>query len=481
MPSVIYKEWLPDLPELNNPGLVKALNVLPKDGGFAPFLPFSSTGGIASTNAMLGSFMSSGVTKGAARIYGYSGDFYMGGFSSVFATRGSATGGGNGEQFAQYENLVIAVSEGHAPLMHTAGSASNFATLASSGTAPAADAIGIIGQFVVLGSLGTLGATQRPNVLQWSGIDQPRSWPTPNSATAIAQQSGEQELASVYGEVMAIHGGDQFAIVPQKSAVTRMTYVGPPAVFQFDYIERSQGSLFKNFSIMVGGVVYFVSALGFCRTNGVTVERIGAGKVDRFFWDNVDATKTAMFSCAYDQVNELIYFAYPSLSATGAFSADKLLIFNPKTNQWTHANQIVDELITSGNYVRIPPVGILAFSTAGSNSVVGIFEGTAGSAILETGDFELAEGGRGYIDGIKPHVESSGTAPAMGVRIGIRNDLGTAPTYTSTAGPNSRTGFANFRDKGVTDGKYARVELNITGTFKKVTGFEIDADPSGQT
>jgi hypothetical protein len=363
--------------------------------------------------------------------------------------------------------------------MHTAGAASNFATLASTGTAPAAEAIGIVGQFVVLGNLGTAGATQRPNVVQWSGIDQPRSWPTPNSATAIAQQSGEQEFASIYGEVMAIHGGDQFAIVPQKSAVTRMTYVGPPVVFQFDYIERSQGSFFKNFSIMVGGMVYFVSAMGFCRSNGVTVERIGAGKVDRFFWDNVDTTKTSLFSCAYDQVNELIYFAYPS-SASGSLTSDKLLIFNPKTSQWTHANQIVDELITSGNYVRSPPVGILAFSTSGANSVVGIFEGTAGSAILETGDFELAEGGRGYIDGIKPHVESSGTAPALGVRIGIRNDLGTAPTYTTTAGPHSRTGFANFRDKGVTDGKYARVEVNITGNFKKATGFELDADPSGQ-
>lgn len=113
-----------------------------------------------------------------------------------------------------------------------------------------------------------------------------------------------------------------------------------------------------------------------------------------------------------------------------------------------------------------------AFTTSG---VMSTFTGTPGSAVIETSESELFEGMRAYVDAVKPHVESSGTAPAIGVRIGTRDDLGTTPSYTSTTGPTTRTGFCDFRS----DAKYHRFELNITGNFEKVTGLEFNAQPSG--
>jgi hypothetical protein len=471
--SIVFKEFLPDQPELGNPGLIRAQNVLPRDDGYTPFRPAASVGTMTN-GGVSGSFQTFGVTKGASKIYAYGGHFWLGSISGGFSTRGgSFTVGASYASFAQYENMVIAVGESFPAHFHTVGAASNFATLASNGTAPPAEAIGVLGQFVVIGSLGTVNSTQRPNVIQWSGVDAPRSWPTPGSATAIAQQAGEQELPSAFGRVQAIHGGDQYAIVLQERGVTRMTYVGPPAVFQFDTISNSEGAHFARGSIRVGNVTYFISQQGFCRTNGVVIEHIGAGKVDRTFWESGVATKDEeLVTCGYDPANDLVYFSYPT---TNLFSCDKLLIFNPKSGNWSMANQEMEEFVGGSWPLNVLNV-MAAFQTAGSASLVSTFTGTAGSAILETGEMEFNEGGRAYVDAVKAHVESSGTAPAIGMRIGTRDDLGTAPSYTSTTGAFARTGFANFRS----DAKYHRIELNITGTFEKVTGLEVNARPSGK-
>jgi hypothetical protein len=469
--SIVFKEWLPDQPELGNGGLIRALNVLPTDGGYAPFRPLDTSGGTITQNSIEGSFLSSGVTKNAARLYAYAaGEYYMGAFAGPFATRGSATSGGV-ENFVQYDNLVIGTNPGHFPTKHTSGSASNFTALATNGTAPAAAVIGVVNQFVVLGSIGAPGTSSpRASSIQWSSVDQPERWPAPNSATAIAEQSGEQDLATIHGEVMSIHGGDQYAVILQKSAVIRMTYVGPPVVFQFDAIDVTQGQFFPRGSVQVGRLVYFVSEKGFCRTDGVTVEPIGAGKVDRYFWEAVYTPTSGNMSCGYDRINDLVYFAY----AVALGAATKLLIFNPKSNQWTHADQTLDEIVGTANYISGAQLPVVAFNS-GSSCIAGVFQATAGSAVLETGEMQLTEAGRTYIDGLKPNVESSGTAPAISCRIGYRDSLGTAPSYTSTTSAFARTGVANFR----VDAKYHRFETQIVGNFEKVTGVEFDADSSG--
>jgi hypothetical protein len=478
--NIVFKEWLPDQPALGNPGLIRAQNVIPRESGYSPFKPLDQTGGTHTAGGVSGSFMSFGVTKSSARIYGYNGsDFFVGSYGGPFSTLGGAftVGASNDVGFDQYENYVIAVGDSFATQHHTVGSASNFSNLASNGTAPPAQALGIIGQFVVIGNLGTAGATQRPNVIQWGGVDAPRSWPTPGSSTAIAQQAGEQELPSLYGEIQAIHGGDQRGLILQKRGATRMTYTGPPAVFQFDTLSNVEGSFFPRGSIRVGDIVYFISQQGFCRTDGVSIQHIGAGKVDRIFWDNVNTSELRAVTCGYDAANDLVYFAYPVSSTT---NPDTLLIFNPKTGHWTQAIQAMEEFVGGSWNLVSNLYPLTGFSTAGSASVVGKFGATAGAAVLETGDIEFTEGGRSFVDGLKPHVESAATAPSIGVRIGVRNDLGTTPSYTTTANAHSRTGYANFRNAGVTDGKYHRAELTITGEFKKVTGFDADVIPTGK-
>jgi hypothetical protein len=476
--AIVYKEWLPDQPDLGNPGLIVAMNCLPTEAGYTDFHPLNSSGPtFPSTGVGTTTFVANGATKGSSELYVAISEIYSSLNGGAFTSRAGSTVGSFGG-FTQYENLVIAVGEGHTAFKRTTSSASNFSTLnASADTLRAANVVGLVGQFVVMGDfLNTAfsaASEQSPNEIQWCSIDQPTLWPTPNSATAIATQAGNQFLHIGYGPVRAVHGGDQFAVVLQADATTRMTYEGPPTVFRFDVIDNTNGSYFKRGSIKIGGVTYFISRNGFCRTDGVSVERIGQGKVDQHFWSTYSGDIDAVH-VAHDPINNLFHCAYPQASDAGT-TCSAMLSFHLGSQWWSAASTSIGRLITPGGGVASRSSSSAVLRAIAPGGTVGAFAATAGTATFETGEFELTEAGRSFIDGVKPNVESSGTAPSMVCRVGYRDSLGAAPTYTATAAPHSRTGVANFR----VDAKYLRLETQFTGNFEKATGVEFDAEPAG--
>jgi hypothetical protein len=470
--AIVYKEWLPDAPEVSNQGLITAKNALPMTSGYAPFLPLATDLGTVGATTVEAAFHALGFTKGASYVYAAAGgNYWMGGGGGAgFSTRG-AVSSTTVEKFAQFEGLVISAGLGHVPNRHTVGAASNFATL--NAAAPIAGAVGVIGQFLVLGNLLGSGSTESPASLQWSAVGDAANWPPPSSSTAIATQSGEQEMPLKFGPVIDIHGGDQYGIVLQTNGVSRMTYVGPPTVFQFDVIDSTKGSYFLHGAVQVGRLTYFISAKGFCVTDGVTVQPIGDGKVDEFFWDNYfQNAGISGVSSGYDPVDELVYWSYPT-TAPGT-NSDTILIFNPRSSNWTYATQTLHKLVSSGAAFGQPAKHIGGFNVGASSSIFGRFNATAGSAVFATGDMELNPGGRTWVDGIKPSVESTGTAPAITARIGFRDDLSTAPSYTSAVTATAATGFSDFR----VDARYVRAEVTITGNFRKVSGFVASFEPS---
>jgi hypothetical protein len=472
MPSIVFKEWLPDQPELGNPGLIRAENVIPGDGGYEPYNPF--TIGSAGSNTVGSQLIHGGIATvsdaGVQYLFVQSGAaIYEAANNGINWTALSTVTTGS-VSFVQYDELVIATGSNMTARAKTIGSVTGITALATSGSPPLASVIGTIGQFVVLGDLDN--GDQIPHGVQWSSIDQPRNWPTPGSATAIASQSGMQELGQQYGKVQAIHGGDQFGVILQEGAVTRMTYVGPPAVFQFDTIDNRQGSFFKQGSIRVGGITYFVSRDGFYKTDGVSVVAIGDGKVDKFFWDSWSGNGADNCCWGYDSTRNVLYFG---ASFTASANLDSIFVYNVVTGQWSYARE------TDGfrQFITAAPgtayMGDVYGFSAGTEKICGTFSGTPTEAVLETGEFEANEGGRTFIDAVKPHVESSGTAPSVTVSVGYRDSLGASVSRTTEAAPNSRTGFANMR----ADAKYHRIRETVTGNFKKATGLEFNANPSG--
>lgn len=544
--NVIFKSWLPDQPELNNPGLLEALNVLPVSGtyrSFAPmtalaastlgaqplgaFYPLTSSGTVtaaitAVTDGIVGFTVYRTVTTSGAhnfsvgdvititgviatgtrqingtwtildvpnattfRVMGSgdpSGVYTSGGVASrdyvsalvagtetklyayesgAWTDRSSAStySSATSWEFASFDTKVMALNGVNFPQVQLTPN-SGFTKLASSGTAPAAWAIGVVNQFAVIGD-----TTDAEYALQWSAIDDVRNWPIPNSDTAVATQAGLQFLPSECGAVRSIHGGDQHGIVLQRSGVTRMTYVGPPTVFNFDTVSKTHGAAFPKSGININGLVYFISTQGFCVTDGVTVQPIGDGQVDRYFLDNVNDGYTTKVRAAHYKTLKLIYWCWPDLTATNA-QPNQVIAYHYEEKRWSHATQVSDLIFTpAATETVLEPWG---FNSAHCLST---FTGTPGTAILTTGESEPNPGGFARMQGVKPLVDQA----SLTVALGTRNDRTSSTTFTSEVTANSRSGFAGFRSEA----RYHRARLTIAGTFNAAQGLEYQTVPSG--
>jgi len=467
--TIYFKEWLPDQPELGNPGAIQAQNVIPLSGTYTSYAPLSTTQNALGSNV-----------RYALRATGLGGDWLYVGISDASAGalyRGANTAGSwslasistftptGTWSMAQYEELVVATNGAELPHFQTLGSASNFATLGSgSGNAPQARYVGVIGQFVVLGNL----PADATYAVQWSGIDAPTSWPTPNSATAIAQQSGRQFLDPQFGGVTGIFGGDQFGLIFQAGGISRMTYVGGDVVFQFAQISQGIGLEFINGAVRVGSLVYFCTLKGFFVTDGVTVSPIGTEKVNEYFLTRVSNSLLTLVCAGTDWRRKLVFWTFP---ATGDTSPTSALVYNYEERRWS---LVVDTIrfFVRGSQAQLSTYGFEAF---GNDNKLGRFTGTPGTAILTTGELEPNAGGYSVMQGIKPLVDQ--TLNGITVAMGTRNDRSSAVSYTAEQTANSRSGFASFR----TSATYHRARLTITGTFNAAQGLEYQAVPDGYT
>lgn len=468
---IMFGEWLPDQPALNSPGLLEANNVLPDVGYYRPYNPLATVSpGIYTLPATARGLHLAADILG--RTFFYAGSdtlLYSNTLSGQFQTRSGVLGGGNFDwRFQQFENLMFACN-GAQTMVHTVGATSNFVVAA----APTAETIGLIGQFLMVGAIND--GTTRPFTVRWSAIGDPNNFPTPNSATAIATQAGEQDLNVNFGPVRAIVNGDQHGMIFQENGITRVTYVGPPVVFQFDEIERKLGAPASESVVKNGEKAYFWHPTGgFNVTDGVTTASIGVGKIDKTFLAMSGADSfNGVVRAVVDAKKNCVMWANPELTSS---IPSRLVALNMDTNGWSRANQAL-RCIDKSDVGSVQ--GPFAFdlnnvvctwkvSTTGPTNV--------GTATITTGDFELNPGGRAFVSGIKPNVETAGTPPTVTVRLGSRNDLTTATSFTVTTGPTTRTGFADFR----VDSKYQRAEVQIVGNFDKATGIEFKAIPTGE-
>lgn len=472
MTSILYKEWLPDLPALGNPGELEAKNVVSVDGVYRNFEPLGGYTAGTMPSAPLGAFKSDGTAGafiyagGQSRIY----QFQAAGWTAA-STAVSTT---DYWQFAMYEDLVFAAGSGTTLLSSTNKALADFQPIAS---APVARAIGRIGQFIMAGNLvGT-----EPHAVRWSSIDQPTTWPTPGSSTAIASQAGQQALNAENGPVYAIASGDQYGIVFQSNAITRVTYIGGTAVFQFDNISKNIGCAYQGSVVQVGGLTYFFDRSGIFMTDGVSVTPVGLGKVDKTIMALIANDASARVTGSVDKSKQLIGWSIPRAGASGV--CDYILWMNYGAgNKFTHADQTCNSFVkgninvTGSGIVTDPPAAtsvpeLEAFKDG--TYILGSFNGsaTANAAVIETGEAQLSEGMFSHVSGVKCLTDQSNRTIALGTRSGQE----TAVSYTSEVTATAATGYSDFRNSA----RFHRVRTTITGTFNAAQGLEVIFQPEG--
>ena len=252
--------------------------------------------------------------------------------------------------------------------------------------APIAKHITIVRDFVV-GAY--IGAGTNANRVQWSDVSDPSYWDSEGASLADFQDIEDG------GDVTAITGGE-FGIVLLENAIVRMSFVGSPNIFQFDTIARGVGCIEAGSVTQYAGVTYFLGADGFYACDGQQVIRIGAEKVNRYFFSNANIGDIDSISASIDPERNVVIWNYANTSGSRSF-----IIYNYQTQKWSEAETDVDYLSTlsstgatldgldsaydvtagsfvTGQYYTIRTVGTTDFTLIGAvaNTVGVLFQAT---------------------------------------------------------------------------------------------------------
>jgi hypothetical protein len=376
-------------------------------------------------------------------------------------------------RFTQFGNVLIAANGGNRLQGYNLNTSTTFQDL--SFDAPQSRYLTVIRDFVVSG----YSTIDYPNRVQWSALGDESSWT--NSATT---QADFQDIPDG-GSVVGITGGE-FGLVFMDRSIHRMSYVGSPLVFQFDNISRNLGCYEANSIIQYAGTSFFLSDDGFYACDGQQIIPIGNEKVNRFFFDDVEESLLEKMSCAVDPLRRLIIWSYASKSSA---TPDKLLIYNFQTQKWTSGLANVSRVATSST-PSATLEGLDIFGTletidssfddrvwlGGKIQFAGVkdakiitFSGANNTAYIETGDIEIP-GSTSTITMAKPIVDNGSGNVALVSRRLLSEvvEFGTQ----SVADAENRVSI-----RGV--GRYHRLQLTPTGSWKTTIGLDIELNGLG--
>lgn len=486
-----FPEWLPDLPDLGNPGLTIAKNVLPQGKGYR-----SMGSPVAITDAI--NARARGAIAAVANtdiIYSYVGNATK--LYSVGATSHTDVTNAGGAytltekenwEFQKWGEKVVAVSIGENPQVITFGG-TNFTDLA--GSPPKANHIAAINNFMVLGNIND--GTHEPQTVRWSAIGDITDWTI--SATTQADESViYSDNNNGGGAIQGVTGGADFGLIIQEYSTWRMVYEGSPRVFGIYEILSGVGTPCKNSITQEGSLLHMLSQEGFVQiSNGSERKKIGEEKVDRYFFNDYDASYPYRVVGASDPRSSIVIWIYPGANNTNGVP-NKYIAYNWLIGRWAHGEidvewiyrsispgytmEELDSVSASLDALGVTldsddwKGGTLRLSLYDTADKKGTFDGAALAASLETAEAQFNPGKRSFVSGVRPLIDGDAVPT---IQLGTRNLLSDSVTWGSAISVNAVTGMSNFTD----DHRYHRIRMNTTGEFNDAIGLDVDAQPSG--
>lgn len=468
---IVFGEWLPDQPATVE-SLRVAQNIVPLPVGYGAF-PASVNYSNAASETLLRTF---------AAKFGSTTQLFAAGGSKLFkfnpATLNldnvSKTGGYSALDWSmvQYGNSVLAANNAQKIQFLTLGGVSSTFDDAST-NAPVAKYLTIVRDFVVAANLD---AGTNANMVKWSDIDDFTNW-----TSGGASQSDFQVIADG-GNITGITGGE-FGLVLLERALVRMTYVGSPYFFQFDVLTRNLGCMEGGSVAQYGNVTYFLSDNGFYSCDGTTIEAIGDGKIDKYFFANFNINLIETMSAAVDPVKKIVVWNYPNISG-----GRSLLIYNYQVKKWSQAETISDTIasvatagftledlnifgtldsLTTSLDDRLWAGGkFLLAGTTGSK--ISTFTGANLTAQITTSDIE--QGYNSVVTLARPQIDNG----SCSVAVASRKRLNDTITFGSqvTASSEDRIPLRSY-------GRYHRFNVVPSGDWKNAIGIDVDITQSG--
>lgn len=481
--DIPVQDWLPDRPSFQNPGCETADNVIPTEGGFGPF-----PGPVPSSESY------TSAVKGARQLFTPSSDsVVVGGMddrlfvrrSNVAETSGlSSIGDGERWDFAQFNNFVFATAQNNAP-QYLDNVASDNTWSAAPGSPPSAKVCARVLDFLMLGNIA--GAENR---FQWGPVNNPLGDWTPSRQT----QAGIADLDPSGGELQRIVGG-RFPMILQERAIRRLSYVGPPVVWDAQVISEDKGTLAPFSVVSVGYFTFFLSQDGFAVTNGSTEQSIGSKRVNEWFFDKVDTLKIREVQGAVDWNNRCIIWGFHQNSVN---EFDRAIIYAWRQNRWSSATFSAQQYVDSPqDGVTLEELGeqfpnldeievsldsdqwsqgklILNSFSLDENDVVRYnnMTGAPLTARWQTGDFQIGAGRSVYVSAARPQIDANDWDARFSLECrNSRNERN-----QSLEMPTGRDGWAPVRGEGNT---LAMTVVKPSGEWSDMSAITVEYTPAG--
>lgn len=231
----------------------------------------------------------------------------------------------------------------------------NFADAA--GSPPRSKYIKTIGDFLLLGYL-KVGATESPNKWATSGLNAPTIW-------TVGTQLADEQVIPDGDEIMGLLGGATGGRVFQRKAKRSLVLSADAAMpIKSSVIDPAYGVLAPLSIVAIGGDDYaYLAEDGFQRGDGKLP--IGAEKVNRFFFSDVDLAQVETVQGGVDPYNHMVWWRYKS--NVGAY---KMIGWDWELDRWTQADPDVAVLLTAVvPGVTLEALDAIFLSLYGSSSI----------------------------------------------------------------------------------------------------------------
>jgi hypothetical protein len=478
-----FGPWLPDATDYKNPGLEVCKNALPSPGGYQPALgPSSALADVGAPVLSARSFE----RKDATRIVvcATAGDLHVI-IGGVVTNSGLALTLTAAPVFEQFGASIWATEKnGGTWVLANVESGSTF--VAVTNIMPSAKALWRVGDFLFAGNLIDTDTSDQPYRIRWSPYNNPGGdW-----ETDIGTQSDAVDMPFEYGPVMGGSGWG-FAVILQRTGISRIVYTGGTSVFNKEVVDRQRGCSSSASIVAVGDRVFFLADDGFFYTDGGPSQPISRGRVWRWFLENVGQTYLENVKGAVDWPNRCVVWTLPNEDGV-IFGR---LYFNWETEQWSYVDGIVDCLFASGKEgltleqvaALYPDLDDMTLSLdsplfrASGRLLAAFINGEqvtlTGDTLefeAEVGEMQVVPGQRCYVTEVMPLITNPDSTTRVELRGRTTQNEDYAQSSEESTGP---LGFAPFNF----DARYYRVRFVVpAGTlWRDAYGFQIEAGASG--
>tara|TARA_R110000803_G_scaffold23517_3_gene57648 strand:+ start:5338 stop:6786 length:1449 start_codon:yes stop_codon:yes gene_type:complete len=475
-------EWLPDQPDLGNPGSTVAKNVYPNQRGFEPFGSLMYLSAAMDARPLGGTSLTS--EDGTSRVYvGVATKIYS--LDAATVTDRSVAGGYTDTatfwDMAAYGDIAVATNFADNPQFMDMSSGTDFADLT---TDFRAKTVAVVRDFLMFGNTYDAADGNSPERVRWSALGDYTDY------TVSATTQSDYQDTPGGGSVQRIFGGE-YAVILFEHAIYRVNYVGSPNVFQFDEIETDRGLFTPGAAAQNGSIIYYLDSDGFYAFNGSVSQPIGNERVDNWFWANFDASQSGRVSCAIDHDSKCVVWSFPS-GGNIAGKPNKMIIFNFEVNRWSYVeldHDIILPLLTSDITIDTldnlnSDVDDLTISVDSrvlfeGSALLGIMDsfklasnqGSPVDAVIESKEMQPSQGKRSRITEVWPLIDGGTTTVQVGTR-----DRQQDTTSWSTATSINATGFAPVN----VEGRYVRVRTNLSGDWDDSQGSDTITKTAGR-